>query len=276
MLATQAASGMTPPVALVTGGGSGIGAAVAAALVKQGWSVVICGRRADALERVALATGAHAFVADVTEPEAIIDLLAHTIERFGGLNGLVLNAGVVREGVVGDLEEEDWATMVETNLTAPYRLLKASIPHLVESKGSIVGIASVSALRASAGIAGYNATKAALSMLVRSVAVDYGSCGVRANVVCPGWTRSEMADMEMAHLGAMRGLDTEQAYRLASALVPLERPAFGEEIANTVAWLMSPSSSYVNAAVIPVDGGLTSVDPGTIAFNDNISVAPKS
>ncbi|MCG2575118.1 SDR family oxidoreductase [Acinetobacter sp. ME22] len=266
------ASKNNPPVVLITGGGSGIGAATARVLVQQGWTVVICGRRAHILEQTARETGAHALVVDLTEPSSVIELINSIINRFGKLNGLVLNAGIVRAGKVGDLNNLDWATMVETNLTAPYRLLHVSLPHLISSKGSIVGIASVSALRASKGIAGYNATKAGLSMLIRSIAVDYGTQGVRANVICPGWTRSEMADQEMNAFANERNMNMEQAYQLATALVPLQRPALGKEIAALTAWLLSSSASYMNGAEIPIDGGLTSVDPGTIVFDSNISL----
>lgn len=185
----------------------------------------------------------------------------------------MLNAGVVKVGQIGDLQDNDWATMIETNLTGPYRLLHCALPHLIAGKGNVVGVASVSALRASKGIAGYNATKAGLSMLIRSVAVDYGDQGVRENVICPGWTRSEMADQEMTELGAERNLNTEQAYQLATALVPLKRAATGEEVAALTAWLLSSASSYVNGAEIPVDGGLTCVDPGIIAFDTRFSLS---
>ena len=260
-------------VALVTGGGSGIGAATAEALSTAGWTVVICGRRAHALERTAEATGAHPVVADTTDPAAVRSLIDHIVTRFGRLDGVVLNAGIVRAGPVGELSESDWAAMVETNLTAPYRLLHLALPHLVAARGAVVGVSSVSALRASGGNCGYNATKAGLSMLLQSVAVDYGPQGVRANVVCPGWTRTEMADEEMAELGAERGLDAEQAYHLASALVPLSRPAQSAEVAATIAWLLSPAASYVNAAVLPVDGGHSAVDVGTVAFDPRFSLA---
>ncbi|MGV9866873.1 SDR family NAD(P)-dependent oxidoreductase [Rhodococcus koreensis] len=269
-LADREASGA---VAIVTGGGSGIGAATAQSLTAAGWSVVICGRRAGALARVADATGAHPIVTDTTDKAAVARLVESTATRFGRLDGLVLNAGVVRPGPVGELSDSDWAAMVETNLTAPYRLLHTALPHLVRSSGAAVGVSSVSGLRASGGTPGYNATKAGLSMLLQSVAVDYGPRGVRANVVCPGWTRTEMADEEMAELGGERGLDAEQAYRLASALVPLPRPAYAAEVAATIAWLLSPAASYVNAAVLPVDGGHSAVDVGTVALDPRFSLA---
>lgn len=213
-------------------------------------------------------------VADTTDPAAVRGLIDFILARFGRLDAVVLNAGLVRAGGVGDLTESDWEAMVETNLTAPYRLLHLALPHLIESRGAIVGVSSVSALRASGGNCGYNATKAGLSMLLQSVAIDYGPRGVRANVVCPGWTRTEMADEEMAELGAERGLNAEQAYDLASALVPLARPAQATEVAAAIAWLLSPSASYVNAAVLPVDGGHSAVDAGTVGFDPRFSLSP--
>ena len=262
----------TARVVLVTGGGSGIGAASAESLSAQGWTVIICGRRLEALQRVATKASIHATAVDVTDPQAVRGLVDGTVDRFGRLDAVVLNAGISRPGPVGELSEQDWAATVDTNLTAPFRLLHHALPHLVAAKGSVVGVSSLSGLRASVGNAAYNASKAAFSMLVQSVAVDYGPKGLRANVVCPGWTRTEMADEEMVELGRQRGLNSEEAYQLATALSPLPRPAHAAEVAATIAWLLSPSASYVNAAVLPVDGGLHAVDPGTVAFTEHLTV----
>lgn len=260
-------------VALITGGGSGIGAATAATLTANGWRVVICGRRADALNKVADQTGAHPVVADASDTTAINQLVDETVRLFGRLDGLVLNAGIVRPGAVGELSDTDWQAQLDTNLTGPFALIRAALPHLIKHAGAIVGLASVSALRASGSTVGYNATKAGLSMLVQSVAVDYGPAGVRANVVCPGWTRTEMADEEMGELGRERGLSVEEAYELATALVPTPRPAGPEEVSSVISWLLSPASSYINGAVIPVDGGLTAVDVGGLCFNPRVEIA---
>ncbi|MBB3664567.1 NAD(P)-dependent dehydrogenase (short-subunit alcohol dehydrogenase family) [Prauserella sediminis] len=262
------------PVILITGGGSGIGAAVARALAAMSWTVVICGRRSAVLEQVADSPRIHPVVTDITDTDAVRTMVDGIVDRFGRIDGIVLNAGLVRSAPVSELSERDWSAMLETNLTAPYRLLHLTLPHLVKSQGAVVGVSSVGALRASEGNCGYNATKAGLNMLLQSVAVDYGPQGVRANVVCPGWTRTEMADEEMADLAQKHGLDVDQAYDLTTSLTPLSRPATSAEVAAVIAWLLSPAASYVNAAVLPVDGGHSAVDVGTVAFNSRFSVHP--
>lgn len=263
-------------VALVTGGGSGIGAATAAVLQSSGWHVVICGRRQAALEAVAAATGATTIAADVASPEDARRLVREVVERHGRLDGVVLNAGTVRPGSVSALRDEDWDAMVATNLSGPFRILRDALPHLTHSGGSVVGVASMSALRATSATAGYNATKAGLVMLMQSIAVDYGPQGVRSNVLCPGWTRTEMADGEMAELAAERDIDVETAYQQATAMVPLRRPAEAKEVAAVVKWLLSDEASYVNGAVLPVDGGQAPVDPGVVAFDPRLTFASSS
>lgn len=262
------------PVAIVTGGGTGIGAATTIALTQAGWNVVICGRRMEPLKKVADQSGAFPVVADASSDEDLHTLVDTTLQHFGSLDGLVLNAGIVRPNPVGLLSDEDWDNMVLTNLTGPFKLLRAAIPHLIASRGTIVGVGSAAALRATGEIPGYNATKAGLSMLLQSVAVDYGPQGVRANTVCPGWVRTEMADMEMQEYGASLGMDREQAYARAATFVPARRPAHASEVANVITWLMSDKAAYINAAVLPVDGGMIAGDPGSLALDPRLAVTP--
>jgi NAD(P)-dependent dehydrogenase (short-subunit alcohol dehydrogenase family) len=248
------------------------GAAATAALRARGWNVAICGRRPGPLETVAAATGAHPIVAAIGSDGGVDTVVSGTIERFGRLDGLVLNAGINRPGPVGDLSDEDWDAMVETHLAGPFRLTRAALPHLLATREAIVGVASAAALRATAAIPAYNATKAGLAMLMQTVAVDYGPAGIGSNAVCPGWTRSEMADSELTEAGEMIGVDREEAYRLATAFVPSRRPAESSELGQVIAWLLSPESAYVNAAVSPVDGGLIAVEPTQIPFDPRVKV----
>ncbi|MGW4898401.1 SDR family NAD(P)-dependent oxidoreductase [Kitasatospora sp. NPDC004240] len=256
-------------VVIVTGGGTGIGAATARLLRSAGHHVVISGRRSEPLERVAAETGALARVSDTTEPADVQSLVDTTVERFGRLDGLVVNAGVGRGGGVGEISVEDWELVLRTNLTGPFLVQRAALPHLLESRGAVVAVASVSALRNGPGNAAYATSKAALLQLCRSLAVDYGHLGLRANVVCPGWVRTEMADRRMARFVEEAGLPggTEEAYGQATRLSPIQRPGEPREVAEAISWLLSPASSLVNGAVLTVDGGVTALDPGTVAFD---------
>lgn len=257
---------------LVTGGGTGIGAAVARRLAGAGDRVVVCGRREQPLRAVAAETGASVVVADVSEPAGVDRALAAVVAEHGRLDGLVLNHGIIRVGHVDEISVADWEETLRINLTAPFLLVQAALPHLLAARGAVVGVSSVAALRASDGMAAYSASKAGLIMLMQSLAVDHGRDGLRANAVCPGWTRTEMADMEMAELGDARGISAQDAYRLATAVVPQRRPASADEVAAAICWLLSGEASYVNGAVLPVDGGSCVVDPGTVALDPRIAV----
>ncbi|ARX89380.1 dehydrogenase [Streptomyces alboflavus] len=256
----------------MTGGGTGIGAATARLLRSEGHQVVISGRRPEPLRRVAEETGALAHPSDAGDPEAVRELVETAVTAYGRLDGLVLNAGIGRGGAVGDTEVEDWDALIRTNLTGPFLLLRAALPHLLEARGAVVAVASVAALRNSVGNAAYATSKAALLHLCGSLAVDYGPHGLRANTVCPGWVRTEMADQRMARFAAEADLagGAEAGYEEANRLNPARRPGDPEEVAGAIDWLLSPAASYVNGAVLTVDGGVTTVGVGGAAFDHRI------
>ncbi|MCX5386236.1 SDR family NAD(P)-dependent oxidoreductase [Streptomyces sp. NBC_00083] len=261
-------------VVIVTGAGSGIGEAAARLLCEGGHSVVAGGRRAEPLERLAREAGALAHPCDVGTPEAADSLVRAALDTYGRIDGIVLNAGIGRGGTVGDLSLDDWDEVMRTNVTGPLLLLRAAMPHLIEARGAVVSVASVSALRNGRGNAPYAVSKSALLQLARSVAVDYAHLGVRSNIVCPSWVRTEMADRRMSRFADEAGLGdggADSAYAEATRLLPMGRPAEPREVAEAISWLLSPASSYVNGSVLTIDGGATALDPGTLAFDFRIT-----
>src|SRR5215208_2970176 len=247
---------------IVTGAGTGIGAAVARRLARDGASVVLVGRRRDPVERVAAATGQTFVVADASTEEGVERIVAATVDAHGGIDGLVLNAGVMLPGTVAEAGVDDWRATLDVNLTGPFLLARAALPQLLERQGSVVSVASIAALRAGPGMAAYCESKAGLVLLTQCLAVEQGAAGLRANVVAPGWVRTEMADEEMDEFGGPRGLDREAAYAEITRNVPARRAA------AAVVWLLSPEAAYVNGSVLTVDGGTSIVDVGTLAFGD--------
>ena len=244
--------------ALVTGGGTGIGAAVARRLAAEGASVVITGRRLEPLDEVARETGAVPVQADVANADDVERALDVAAERFGGLDIVVNNAAVA--GM-------PWRETLEVNLTGPYLVAERAIPRLLErGGGAIVNVASVAGIVASSGNPAYSTSKAGLIMLTRSLAVTYGPRGIRVNAVCPAWVRTRMADVSMDDLGEKRGISREDAYALVSAHYPLRRVGEPDEIAAACVFLASPAASFITGAVLVADGGATVVDVGVLPW----------
>lgn len=258
---------MSAPVVAVTGGGTGIGAAVAERFAVAGWQPVVIGRRAALLAEVALRTGALPIAADAADRADSEGAVSRILEHFGRLDAVVANAGGHGFSSLADTDDAEWAASLRANLDSAFVFTRAAIGALRQARGSVVVVSSLAGLAAGPSTVGYTTAKHALIGLTRSIARDYGADGVRANAVCPGWVRTPMADEEMDEFAAAAGLaDRAAAYATVTADVPLARPAEPAEIAEVVHFLASPAASYVSGAVVPIDGGATSVDLPTTAF----------
>ena len=252
--------------AIVTGGASGIGLAVARRLAGEGYRVVVAGRRAEACEAAvaeieAAGQAAVAVAADVGDADDAERIVVTATGRFGGVDVLVNNAGVGDAAPVLEETLGGWERVLRTNLTGAFLVARAALPTLIERQGCIVNISSTNGILAGPGWAAYCTSKAGLIMLTRTLANDYGPQGVRSNCVCPGWVRTPMADVDMDEVAQARGVDRDGAYRLTHADNPLRRPGEPEEIASVVSFLAGPGATYVNGATVPVDGGTSVVDP---------------
>lgn len=254
-------------VAVISGGGTGIGAATARRFAAEGAKVVVTGRREEPLRVIADETGAVAFPGDATEAGHAEAAVATAVETFGGLDVVVANAGVGFGGTTADVADEIWERTLDVNVTGAMRLARASIPALADrGGGSIVLMSSVSGFVASPSSAAYVTSKAALLGLTVSIAVDHAAQGIRCNALCPGWVRTPMGDESMDELAAERGIDREQAYALSTDTVPMRRPGEPEEIAACAVFLASDDASYVSGTTLVVDGGSLAVDPAGLAF----------
>lgn len=254
-------------VAIVTGGGTGIGAATARALAASGVSVIVTGRRSEPLRDVADGIGGVAIVADVTSEDDWGRVIAVADGQFGGVDILVANAGIEAFGSVESVALGEWRTVQRTNVDGVLLGIRAVVPSMRRrSGGSIVVVSSVAGLTSGPEYAAYVTSKTAVLGLVRSASVDLGPDRIRVNAVCPGWTRTEMSERETALMAAEEGVSGEQLWSRLVEPLPLGRAADPEEIAACIEFLAGPGASFVTGSVLVADGGGSAVDVGTLGF----------
>jgi len=249
-------------VALVTGGSSGIGRAVAELLAGQGASVVVCsvdGAEAGAVADAMTARGLTAIsaLADVRDAGSVVDAVQAAVDAFGALDTLVACAGIQAYGTVVDTDEQAWDEVFAVNVKGVFLAARAALPHLRRSaRGAIVIVSSVQALATQAGVAAYAASKGALNALTRAMAIDEAAHGVRVNAVCPGSVDTPMLRRSATLFsdGSTEGmLRTMDGWGRSH---PLGRVAQASEVAEVVSFLASPRGSFVTGEDIRVDGGL--------------------
>lgn len=239
-MGVNSATAPEPRSVLITGGNRGIGRAIAEAFLAQGDLVAVTTRSGGAPE------GALELKADVTDAGQVEAAFAAAEEAHGPVEVLVANAGITADTLLLRMSEEDWSSVIDTNLTGSFRLAKRASKGMLRLKrGRIIFISSVVGLLGSPGQVNYAASKAGLVGMARSLARELGSRSITANVVAPGYVETDMT--------AVLTDDQKSAIR---DQVPLGRYARPEEVAAAVTWLAHPASAYVTGAVIPVDGGL--------------------
>ena len=237
-------------VALITGGGTGIGAATAHRFAREGWQVAIVGRRPEMLAQVAAGfeSTISMFPADLGEPDAPAGVIAEVTERLGGLDVLVNCAAVIRNHPLAEYTLEEIDQHLAVNIRAPFMLTQAALPALTASdNASIINISSSSGTILRSGQSLYGTTKAALEYMTRSHAGELAPLGIRVNGIAPG-----PIDTPIHETWAD---DLDEAYRWLASQVPLGRIGEADEIAAWIWLLSSPVASFVTGVVVPVDGG---------------------
>lgn len=237
--------------ALVVGASRGIGRSIVEALLDRGASVAMAARSIEELrDRSAALTGDTLPIeCDVRETDAVNRAVECASDEFGGLDAVVTTVGVLTRGPITDTTDEDLEFVVDTNLLGGLRLARAALPELVETDGSFVFVSSEAATRGIRELPAYSATKGAIDALTRQLAIEYADEDVTVNAVAPGTTRTSMNE-------TVRREDPEWEERRARN-IPLGRLGAPEDVAETVAFLLSPDADYITGEVIAVDGGST-------------------
>ena len=236
-------------VALVTGGGTGIGRAVATALAAEGGQVVVTGRRVDPLRETSETDPDRIryVQADVSQGADVKRAVAFTVEQLGGLDLLVNNAAACTMRGLRNLTDEDISAMLDVNVKGTLMGIREALPHLRARRGSVVNVTSVVARAATPGMSAYGGSKAAIEQLTRCLAVELGPAGVRVNVVAPGLTLTPMLTDNMDQ----QGIDQ------VASQTPLRRPGTPEDVAEAVLFLGSGQAAWITGQVVQSSGGLS-------------------
>lgn len=242
-------------VTLITGASSGIGRASALKFASEGAKVVLVARSEEKLIEVlqkieTMGGEAKVIPADVTKEAEIEIIVRETVQTFGGLDVLVNAAGIIATGTIETIKLEDWDYMMNINVRAPFYLIQRAMPYLIERKGNIVNISSVTGIRAFPGVLSYCVSKVGISQLTRCVALEVASKGVRVNAVCPG--------VIVTSLHRTGGMD-EAAYDAflehSKTTHPLGRVGQPEEVAELIYFLASSKAGWITGVTCPIDGG---------------------
>lgn len=248
---------MSTKTAVITGAACGIGLAITQLFLANGWQVALIDRDEGELQQTAAGlAGALSVHCDVSVPEQVAAMIPQVLDRFGRIDALINNAGVAEFKTLQETDFDCWRTIMATNLDGVFLCTKAAMPALIESRGSIVNIASISGLRASTLRVAYGTSKAAVIHLTKQLAAELGDHGVRVNCVAPGPVQTKLA-------ATVHSPDIIAAYYDA---IPLQRSATAAEIAEAVVFLCSDKAAYITGQTIAVDGGFDAAGVGLPAL----------
>ena len=251
-------------IALITGGGAGLGVEITKRFIKDGARVCISGRRREKLEETANTLPKGSVLTcqgDVSKEADVKRMVEKTLEFNGKIDVLVNNAAHDVKGNITDLKPDDWRLVIDIDLTGPFLLMHEVLPLMIkEKKGSIINIASLGGMRCLPVCPAYCTAKAGLIMLTQQAALDYGKYNIRVNAVCPGGIDTELLDEMIIPLSEKLGTDKQGALDYFSKDVPLRRVSKPEEITGICSYLASDESSFMTGSALLIDGGSAVVD----------------
>ncbi|PIQ99436.1 MAG: 2-hydroxypropyl-CoM dehydrogenase [Nitrospinae bacterium CG11_big_fil_rev_8_21_14_0_20_45_15] len=238
-------------IALITGGGSGIGLATARAFCREGAKTLLFGRRTDRLQSAVQELGpqAQAVTGDMTRNEDLDRLIKTAMDTHGRIDIVVNNAGAFSGAPLHEMEEAQWNDTMDLNISSVFRLTQRALkPMIAQKSGNFLHISSILGMIAVPQVAAYNASKGALIQFSRSIAMEYGALGIRSNAICPGLIETEMTADLMAD---------KELMAIWAKDYPIGRFGKAEDVANACLYLASDESAFVTGVVLPVDGGFT-------------------
>jgi len=245
-------------VAIVTGAGSGIGQASAIRLAEEGAKVICADINLESANATASEINSSGFITegyeiDISDSQACTSLVDRVVSQYGSIDILVNNAGVNLPGVFHEVSNETIDRTLNVNVKGAMFLTRAALPHMLKnSRGSIVNMSSVNGLVSEPYLSVYSASKGAIVMFTRGIALDYAKTGIRCNAICPGWVDTPI---NHAHAKMLGGLD--HVYKTIDSFQPIGRPGTSREIANVVLFLASDESSFMTGSIVSADGGMT-------------------